>query len=172
MLVTFNATSPFSLISIFIAKCLYVFCASFPGDWLSLKRCGWHRNVLFLGFSICEVFASVELFSLPVQPRWLSQLVLTAQLLSYFLQTNGCCCCRKCNHPSLCQRLFPWEDLPDTQRLFPPLSDLVYTLKRSVRHGRHSSCFQQKKLLLTHVTLNWNMSHPRRNAGLLKISYQ
>lgn len=114
----------------------------------------------------------VELFSLPVQPRWLSQLVLTAQLPSCFLQTNGCCCCRKCNHPSLCQRLFPWEDPPDTQRLFPPLSDSVYTLKRSVRHGRHPSCFQQKKLLLTHVALNWNMSHPGRNAGLLKISYQ
>lgn len=50
-------------------------------------------------------------------------LALTAQLLSYFLQTNGCCRCRKCHHPSLGRRLFPREVRPDTQRLFPPLPD-------------------------------------------------
>lgn len=28
----------------------------FPWDWLSIKWCGQHRNDLFHGFSICEVF--------------------------------------------------------------------------------------------------------------------
>lgn len=132
----FHATSPFSLIFIFSCVLMWVFCASFPRDWLSIKWCGWHRSVLFLGFSICEVFFSVSgVISLPVLPWRLSQPVLTAQLLSYFLQTNGCCCCRKCNHPSLCQRLFPWKDPPDTQSLSPPRSDLVYSLKTNVRHS-------------------------------------
>lgn len=83
-------------------------------------------------FSICEVFASFSgaFFSLPVQPQWLSQLLLTAKLLSYFLQTNSCCFWRKCNHPSL--------SLAKTYKITRALFVLVCTFKKNIRHSLFS----------------------------------
>lgn len=52
-------------------------------------------------------FVLADLFSLDAWPWWLSQLVLTAQSFSYFLQTNGCCCCRKCNIHLCARGYFP-----------------------------------------------------------------
>lgn len=83
-------------------------------------------------FSICEVFASFSgaFFSLPVQPQWLSQLLLTAKLLFYFLQTNSCCFWRKCNHPSL--------SLAKTYKITRALFVLVCTFKKNIRHSLFS----------------------------------
>lgn len=103
-------------------------CASLSE--IGSQSSGVGKTVLL--FSICEVFASFSgaFFSLPVQPQWLSQLLLTAKLLSYFLQTNSCCFWRKCNHPSL--------SLAKTYKITRALFVLVCTFKKNIRHSLFS----------------------------------
>lgn len=70
----------------------------------SVKQQGQHCHILF-GFPICEVFFRASGVIFLACSAMLTIAVCTYRLVT----TNVCCCCRKWNHPSFCQKLFSLE---------------------------------------------------------------
>lgn len=168
VLLTFAATC-FLLISICIARCLLQHVLCFVSHRLALSQAVWAARQhafprCFLSFSICGVFVSFSGVIFLARSMVVFPACPNSTVTSHFLQTKCCRCWRKCNHPSWCQRLFPWKDAADSPGLSAPLSDLV----SNVWHSRHSSCSQRRKLSLTDAAL---MSSPTNNAGWLKIPH-
>lgn len=96
---------------------------------------GFTLTFFFFGFKFVMSLV-VELHSALIQ-LWLSELYpVTLPFLP-----NGCCCCEKCYHPSLCQRLFP------TKQPAPLPTSFLIWCKRNIRASRHlnlSVSFQKK----------------------------
>lgn len=138
----------------------------FFGGWPAVGICRQNHHrcscISFLTYSICHLFHSLFFtfcsvvtngeISPPVCSGSLAieVIVLTAPLaLAFLCQTYSCCCCRKYNHPSLCQRWFsqpanqPTNQLPISQ---PPTS-VLFSAKKCRRWHTSTPIEEARRML-------------------------
>lgn len=126
------------------------------GNWLAIKSRGRHRNVLFLGFSICEIFASASgvIFSARSASLAITACANSPVTLPFPTKQTAVVAAGNVTIHLGARGYFPGKNLPDKQRLFPPLSHWACTLKSNVGHSRTSVLFSAK------VSCCWHMSTP------------
>lgn len=118
----------------------------FLGNWLAIKSRGRHRNVLFLCFSICEIFASASgvIFSARSASLAITACANSPVTLPFPTKQTAVVAAGNVTIHLGARGYFPRKNLPDKQRLFPPLSHWACTLKSKVGHSRTSVLLSAK----------------------------